>query len=65
MLQLPKACTYEHEPGDVVMVQPRNDPKVISELINRYSLHPDQILKIELDQEQSGQVCKSSVIHFP
>jgi sulfite reductase alpha subunit-like flavoprotein len=31
----------EYEPGDIVMIQPRNDPKVVSEFIEKYGLKPN------------------------
>ena len=47
------------------MVHPRNNTDAISEFISVYKLNPDQLLRITLDEEQAGQVCRSSVIKFP
>ena len=64
MLEL-KEEGVKYEPGDVVMVQPRNDSEVIAELIRRYGLKPEQRIAITFDEEQSSQVSVSSVIKFP
>lgn len=39
VLKLPSVVNYE--PGDVVMIQPRNDPELIAEFIGRFGLKHD------------------------
>ena len=63
VLQISPDMSYE--PGDIVMIQPRNDPVVIQEFIDRYNLKPTHLLKITVDTNQLGQVSQSSVIKFP
>ena len=36
-------------PGDVIMIQPKNDEGEVIKLIKRYNLDADQILKITID----------------
>ncbi len=48
VLDVPKELKYE--PGDVVMVQPRNDLSVVAEMVRRFGLRPEQKIKITLDQ---------------
>ncbi|CDW72589.1 nadph-dependent diflavin oxidoreductase 1 [Stylonychia lemnae] len=55
----------KYDPGDIVMIQPKNNPKQIQEFIERYGLKPNQLLKIKVDLEQLGQICSTSVIQFP
>lgn len=65
VLDLPDELGVRYDPGDVVMVQPRNDPVVIAELIKRYGLKPEQRLVITFDESQTSQVSVSSLIKFP
>lgn len=57
VLELPEESGVIYEPGDVVMIQPRNDPVVVEEFIKRYGLEPEMRVKISFDPEQGGQVC--------
>lgn len=52
-------------PGDIVMIQPKNDAAEVDQLIGRLGLHRNQLVKISIDESQSGQVSRQSLIQFP
>lgn len=47
------------------MVQPRNNPSLVSEFIALIGLQPSSLLRISIDESQLGQVSATSLIKFP
>ena len=54
-----------YDPGDIIMIQPKNDENLIKDFIARLGLTPNQVLKITIDLDQVNQVDQSSLLHFP
>ena len=44
------------EPGDIVMVQPKNDQELVEAFIQRLGYWNNQMLKITINPDQLGQV---------
>mmetsp|Transcript_14222 Transcript_14222/g.24190 ORF Transcript_14222/g.24190 Transcript_14222/m.24190 type:complete len:464 (-) Transcript_14222:23-1414(-) len=52
-------------PGDVAVLQPRNDESTVEQLLEKLGLKGGDRLKIEVVEEQLGQVSQSSLLRFP
>lgn len=55
----------KYAPGDVIMIQPKNNHEEITKFIERLGYKNEHLLSIKLDQSQTGQVSQSSVMKFP
>ena len=51
--------------GDVLMVQPQNNPALVSAFLHRIGLAPEAQLLITPDNKQLGQVSSASLMRFP
>ena len=56
---------WSFSPGDILMVQPKNNTEAVLDFIKDMHLKPNQLLKIQVLKQHLGQVSQSSVLSFP
>jgi len=50
--------TLDYIPGDIIMIQPKNNEKEVLEYIDRLGLNKNQLVRISIDEQQLGQASR-------
>jgi len=50
--------TLDYIPGDIIMIQPKNNEKEVLEFIDRLGLNKNQLVRISIDEQQLGQASR-------
>jgi sulfite reductase alpha subunit-like flavoprotein len=59
------ASEWAHEAGDIICILPKNSENKALEIMSKYGLKPNDLLKITKNPECSSYVSKDSILNFP